>query len=394
MPASPVSVLPVRTPRDREAFLRVPWRTQGGDPCWVPPLLARQRTALDPRTGPFFAGGSAQLFLAVRDGTPVGRISAHLNRRYEELHDRATGFFGFFECDRDPEAVSALFRAAEGWLRGHGKRRVVGPMSFSIYDDIGLLVDGFDSMPAFLLTHNPRWYADLVEAEGFRKAVDWHALRVTNRDVDPDAMGAEAAAIMRRSALTLRMPTPAEVIRRSDEILGLFNDAWRGNWGHIPFTPLEFGAVLRDLGPLLRADLIRIVTDGARIVAFTITIPDLNPLVRRFDGRLTWWNMVRFYVAARHAPLSRVKTVLLGVAREYRNRRLHDAMILDTYAHLIRAHPGLTQCDCSLICEQLRPFIRSLARYGASVYRTYRIYEKEIPATGADRAHGNSAGPL
>ncbi|MBM4154488.1 MAG: hypothetical protein FJ221_05605 [Lentisphaerae bacterium] len=378
MAAATLTVRPVRTAPDREAFLRVPWRIQRDDPCWVPPLLARQAAFLDPATGPFFESGEAELLLAYRGGEAVGRISAHVHRRHDELHGGGTGFFGFFECERDPAAAAALVRAATDWLRARGRVRVVGPMSFAIYDDIGLLVDGFDSLPAFLLTHNPPWYAGLLEAEGFRKAVDWHALRVTNRDVDAGAMGAESAAIMARAGLTLRMPSPAEVARRSDEILGLFNDAWAGNWGHIPFTPGEFAAVLRDLGPLLRADLIRIVTDGDRIVAFTITIPDLNPLVRRFDGRLPWWNALRFYAAARLAPLERVKTVLLGVAREVRNRRLHDAMILDTYAHLVRTQPRLVQCDCSLICEQLAPFIRSLKRYGARVYKTYRIFEKEI----------------
>ncbi|MBU1692900.1 MAG: hypothetical protein KKC51_02940 [Verrucomicrobia bacterium] len=378
MPALPVDIVPVRSAREREEFIRFPWQVQGADPCWVAPLVVRQREFLDPRRGPFFDFGEAQCFLARRAGKPVGRISAQVSRRYEEFHDADTGFFGFFECERDPEVAAALFRAAADWARARGKHRLVGPMSFSIYDDIGLLVDGFDSLPAILLTHNPPLYEELVVEQGFRKAVDWYALRITSFDIDLGAMQAEAADIMGRSGLELRLPTPAEVIRRSGEILRLFNEAWRGNWGHVPFTPGQFDAVLRDLKPLLRADLMRIVLDDARIVAFTITIPDLNPLIRRFAGRLSWWNMLRLYRAAQRQPPERIKTVLLGVDRAYRNRRLHDAMILDTYARTVRAQPDLEQCDCSLICEQLRVFIRSLERYGARPYKTYRIYEKEI----------------
>lgn len=378
MPVPPVEILPVLSAREREEFIRFAWQVQGADPCWVPPLVSWQREFLDPRRGPFFEFGEAQCFLARRGGRWAGRISAHVNRRHDDIHGPGTGFFGFFECEDDPEAAAALFRAAAEWVRARGARRLVGPMSFSIYDDIGLLVDGFDSVPALLLTHNPPWYEKLVMNQDFRKSVDWYALRVTNRDIDPCAMRAEALDLMQRGGLTMRMPSPAEVLRRSGEILDLFSEAWEGNWGHVPFTPRQFKVILGELRPLLRADLIRLVLDGARIVAFTITIPDLNPLIRRFDGRLSLWNMLRLYRAAQWAPLKRVKTVLLGVKPAFRNRRLHDAMILDTYAHLVRTQPGLEQCDCSLICEQLRVFIRALERYGARPYKTYRIFEKEI----------------
>lgn len=373
-----IEVVPVETARDRERFLQLPWRLQGGDPCWVAPTRSRQRAFLDPRRGPFYEFGEAALFLAVREGRDIGRISAHVSRRYEHFHDGATGFFGFFECENDPAAAGRLLAAAADWVRARGKTRLVGPLSFTIYDEIGLLVDGFDSLPALLLTHNPPCYAPLITAHGFRKSVDWHALRISSRDIDPAAMEAQAAEIIHQAGLQMRKPVPAEVLRRAPEIMDLFNEAWAGNWGHIPFTSTQFNTILRELRPLLRSDLIRIVCDGDRIVGFTITIPDLNPLMRELNGRLNLWHMIRLYRAAQHQPLKRVKTVLLGIRRAYRNRRLHDAMILDTYAHLIRTQPLLEQGDCSLICEQLRVFIRSLERYGARPYKTYRIFEKTL----------------
>ena len=375
---SAIEVVPVRTARDRARFIRLPGRIQGGDPCWVAPTLSRQRVFLDPRRGPFFEFGEAGLFLAVREGRDVGRISAHVSRRYEQFHDPDTGFFGFFECENDPVVAGRLLAAAAAWVRARGKSRLVGPMSFTIYDDIGLLVDGFDSLPAMLLTHNPPYYEGLVTAQGFRKAVDWFALRINSRDIDPAALAAQAAEIVKTAGLRMRMPTPAEILRRSPEIMDLFNEAWSGNWGHIPFTQRQFDTILRELRPLLRADLIRIVLDGERIVGFTITIPDLNATMRELNGRLALWHMIRLYREAQRKPLKRIKTVLLGVRRAYRNRRLHDAMILDTYAHLIRTQPLLEQGDCSLICEQLRVFIRDLERYGAHPYKTYRIYEKYL----------------
>ncbi len=373
-----IEVIPVRTPRERERFIRLPWHIQGGDPCWVAPTVSSQRAFLDPKRGPFFEFGEAELFLATRSGRDIGRISTHVSRRYEQFLDVHTGFFGFFECISDPAAAGRLLAAAADWVRARGKTRIVGPMSFTIYDDIGLLVDGFDSLPAMLLTHNPPGYESLITGQGFRKAVDWYALRINSRDIDPAAMQAQASEIVQKASLQMRQPTPAEILRRSPEIMDLFNEAWAGNWGHIPFTQKQFDTILKELRPLLRSDLIRIVLDGERIVGFTITIPDLNATMQQLDGRLSIWHMIRVYREAQYKPLKRVKTVLLGVRRAYRNRRLHDAMILDTYAHLIRTQPALEQGDCSLICEQLRVFIRSLERYGAHPYKTYRIYEKEL----------------
>jgi hypothetical protein len=146
----------------------------------------------------------------------------------------------------------------------------------------------------------------------------------------------------------------------------------------VPFTREQFRGILKELKPVLRPDLIRIVLDGNRIVAFIITIVDLNPSIQALDGRLSLWNQLRLYHEARFKPVRKVKTVLLAVDRNYQRRRLHDAMILDTYVHLIRTQPQLEVGDCSLICETLGIFIRSLERYGAERYKTYRIYEKGI----------------
>lgn len=369
---------PVQTRADMETFIRLPRTLQGRDPCWVAPFLDQQRHFLSSRTGPFFEHGEAQFFLACRAGQPVGRLSAHVNRAYDERHDARTGFFGFFECADDPAAARALFDAGAAWLRSRGKSRVQGPMSFGIYDEIGLLVDGFDTLPPMLLTHNPSYSPALWEDWGFRKAIDWFALRITNRQVDPDAMRAESQAILKDNRLRMTTPTPGDVMRRNGEIFDLFNAAWKSNWGHVPFTRNQFNSILHELRPALRSDMIRIVENSVRIVAFIITIADLNPQFQRLDGRCTWLDRLGLLVQARWRPVRKVKTVLLGVDQRYQRRRLHDAMILDTYAQLVREQPLLEVGDCSLIPETLDFYIHGLERYGAKRYKTYRIYEREL----------------
>lgn len=376
--SSAIVIRPVQGRADLETFIRLPWSLQGRDPCWVPPFLAQQRHFLSPRTGPFFEHGEAELFLACRDGRPVGRLSAHVNHAYEQHHDARTGFFGFFECADDPAAATALFEAGAAVLRARGKTRVQGPMSFGIYDEIGLLVEGFDTLPPILLTHNPPYYPALWSGWGFRKELDWLALRITNRQVDPAAMQTESQAILSANRLRMTTPTPGDVMRRNGEIFDLFNSAWKSNWGHVPFTQKQFHAILHELRPALRSDMIRIVENSVRIVAFIITIADLNPQFQRLDGRCTWLDRLGLLIQARWRPVRKVKTVLLGVDRRYQRRRLHDAMILDTYAQLIREQPRLEIGDCSLIPETLDFYIHGLERYGATRYKTYRIYEREL----------------
>ena len=140
-----------------------------------------QREFLDPEKGPFFEFGQACYFLARRGETVVGRISAHINGLYEQYHDTETGFFGFFESENNRETAHALFDAASAWVRQHGKIKIHGPLSFSIYDEVGLLVDGFDSPPSMMHTHNPPYYEDLVTSYGFVKTYDWYAYRISRK---------------------------------------------------------------------------------------------------------------------------------------------------------------------------------------------------------------------
>ena len=315
--------------------------------------------------------------MAFHSGRLAGRISAHVNRRYEERHDKETGFFGFFECTDDRRVAGALFDAAAAWLVERGKKRIQGPISFTIYDEVGLLVEGFDSLPAFLQTHNPPYYQDLLGSWGFRKAIDWYALRVTNADVDFAGMQRRLDEIMKGQGLVLTSFRPRELIRRAEEVLEIFNESWDDNWGHIPLTKLQFKDIFKQLRPLLRPELIDLIMDGDRIAAFIITIPDLNPSIRKLNGRLSIWNQLQLLYEARFKPVRKVRTLLLGVRKSYQRRRLHHALILSTYMRLAR-QPTLEVCDCSLIPEQLTFYLRTLAKYGAERYKTFRIYEREI----------------
>ena len=373
-----IMVSPVKDAAGLEDFLRFPWRLYQHDPYWVPPLLPEQRRFLDQRTGPFFEIGEAQFFLAFRDGEPVGRISAHRNRLHDEHHGPGTGFWGFFEAIQEPQVAQALFEAAAAWLRERGCHRLVGPLNFSIYDEMGLLVEGFDSIPAMFQTHNPPYYLDLVTSWGFRKAMDWVALKNPNlQDADVPAMERRLEEILSTQKVTLATYNPRELARRAEEIFHLFNEAWSVNWGHVPLTRRQFDHLLHEVKPLLRRDLVQMVLDGERLVGFGIVLPDLNPLVQQLDGRLSPWNKLRLLYHARFGPVHKLRAMVLGIAQPYQLKRLHHAIFLKTWIYVAKK----TSCDFidfSLIPENLRHWIKVVQSFGGQIYKTFRLFEREI----------------
>lgn len=360
-----------------EEFLRLPWQIYGDDPYWVPPLLPEQRRFLDPKRGPFFEIGEAKYFLAYLGGRPAGRLSAHINRAYDRHHEAHTGFFGFFECLPEPAVAQALIGAAAEWLSRRGKTRVVGPLNFSVYDEMGLLVEGFDSLPAIFQTHNPPYYVDLLTGLGFAKVMDWLALRITERQVDQAALERLMHKIMDGQPLVLRTLQRGELQRRAAEVYELFNEAWEPNWGHVPLSRGQFDNLFHELRPLIRPELCNLVLDGDRLVAFSITVPDINPVVKELNGRLSLWGKLRLLYAARYGTLRKARSLVLGVHQPYQARRLHYAMVINTYLYILR-HTPCEVCDLSLVPENLTSYLKALKSLGARPYKTFRVYGKDI----------------
>src|SRR5438270_2412045 len=193
----PVEVRPVASKRELKAFMRLPWRLYRNEPHWVPPLLMDLRKRLDRRRNPFFEHAEAEYFLAWRDGHPVGRITAHVDRPFNEYQQHEWGMFGFFECEEDPEAASALLAVAEDWLRARGRDRMVGPMDFTTNDECGVLIDGYELLPTILTNWHHPYYPRLIEGAGFTKAMDLYMwdLNVTGRDEVHPAIWRAAAEV-------------------------------------------------------------------------------------------------------------------------------------------------------------------------------------------------------
>ncbi len=273
--------------------------------------------------------------------------------------------------------AGALFAAAGDWLRQRGKTRLVRPLNFSVYDEMGLLVEGFDSLPAMLQTHNPPYYAELLTGLGFAKVMDWLALRLFAHRVDQAALERLLHKIMESQPLVLRTLQRGELRRRAAEVYELFNEAWEPNWGHVPLSRRQFDDLFRELRPLIRPKLCNLVLDGDRLVAFSITVPDLNPLVQKLNGRLSLLGKLRLLYAARFGPLRKARGLVLGVHQPYQARRLHYAMVINTCLYILR-HTPCEVCDLSLVPENLITYLKALKNLGAEQYKTFRVYGRDL----------------
>jgi len=361
-----------------DEFIRVPWNVYRNDPHWVPPLMVERREAFGAKN-PFFEHAEWRAWIAVRDGSPVGRISAQIDRLFLETQHESTGFFGLIEAPDDPEIFAALFAAAEQWLRSRGMTRVVGPFNLGINQEIGILVEGFDTPPFIMMGHAPRYYAAALEKLGYRAEQDVLAyLMPTAGFQTPPVM----QALLRRQAQ--RISARVFQRKRSAEELeimrGIFNDAWRGNWGFVPFTHAEFQAVGKELLMLVPDEFIRISEVDGEPAAFIVMLPNVNEAIRDLDGRLLpfGWLKLLWRLKVRSPRTARV--VLMGVLNKYQNTRLGPALAFLTIGGLEApaAARGIDTVELSWVLESNQGMRNIAEQIGARVSKRYRMFGKDL----------------
>jgi len=365
----------VRSRRDLRQFIRLQWQIYTSNAAWVPPLLVERQSFLDRRRNPFFRHSAAELFLAERDGEVVGRIAAIENRRHLETYGDATGFFGLFESIDDPAVAAALVDAAARWVAARGLVRLRGPMSFTINDECGLLLDAFDLSPVFLMSYNPPYYAALLEALGFRKAQDLFAFRMAV----PVSVPARLQAASRRVAASGVVVRKADFAQVDDELAKvhrLHSAAWAENWGAVPLTQEEIGALAKELLWFADHDLVFLAEYAGEPIGVAVTVPDLNQALRPARGRLLPFGWLR--ILRQRRKIDAVRVLILGVRSDWRRRGVDAALYAHTMAEARRKR--YRWGEMSWILESNRPMIEVLESFGAERYKTYRIYDLELDA--------------
>jgi hypothetical protein len=375
---SHVEIRQVTDSRDLKAFIEVPWAIYRDDPNWVPPLKFERKGAFSEKN-PFFEHARWQAWLAYRDGVPVGRISAQIDSLYLELHDAHTGFFGMIEAPEDPEVFAALFDAAGRWLKEQGMQTALGPFNLGINQEIGCLVEGFNSPPYVMMGHARPYYDTLIEGQGYEKAQDVLSYELTKEmfalpDVVQRMVKRQAARMKLRQVDRKNKAAELETLR------SIFNDAWSANWGFVPFTEKEFNAVGKELFMIMPPDFSWIVEVDGEPAAFMVLIPNLNEVIADLDGRLLpfGWAKLLWRLKVRSPKTARV--ALMGVRQKYQNTRLGPALAFRSIQALYEPtmKRNMEKMEMSWILEQNKGIRNIIEKVGGVVSKRYRLYRKSL----------------
>ncbi|HEX6559325.1 MAG TPA: GNAT family N-acetyltransferase [Longimicrobiales bacterium] len=358
--------------------MKLPWRIYQDDPQWVPPLLGELEKVLDRTKHPFHRHADVAYFLARKNGEVVGRITASINHLYNDFHDTRIGNFGFFECIDDVEVAHALLDTAEEWVAQRGMTVVQGPMNFSTNEEFaspGVLVDGFDTPPVVMMSHNPRYYARLLEACGYAKEKDLLSYWVDGDEI-PERLVQGIARISKAQNVQLRTLDMKDLDNEIVRIKEIYNSAWERNWGFVPMTDAEFDYMAEAVKPIIEPRLVILAEIDDEPVGFALQLRDLNKAFKHMNGRLLPFGWAKFLWYKRHIPTTRVLT--LGVKPEHRKKGIDAMLILQL--HIEAGKLGCPRGECSWILEDNFPMRHGIERIGGYVYKTYRVYQKPVPA--------------
>jgi hypothetical protein len=374
-----VEVIPVQTKAELERFIRVPMRLMADDPKYIAPLMFERREALSPKTNPFFQHADYQFFLARRDGRDVGRISAQIDHLAKFDPQVPTGLFGMIAAEDDAEVFAALFDAAETWLRARGRKKVLGPFNLSISEEVGLLIDGFDSPPMLMMPHDPPWTARRVEELGYVKAKDVYAYINEEGFRFSDHVERRLARGL-PEGVTVRHAEMKHLDREVKILADIVNDAWSDNWGGLSLTEAETKHLGESLGLILIPEWIWFYEIDGEPAAFIIMLPDLNDAIRDLNGKLLPFGAIKMLWRLKTQPKRRGRVPLLGLKKKFtRDRRgMLAPFVLVDQIRREGVNRGIEEAEYSWILEDNMAMRHILDGLNARIYKTYRVYGKDL----------------
>ncbi len=385
MSSSGIEIVECTTPQLRDEFIFFQWKPYQGNPYWVPPLISERREFYDKTRHPFHQHADVAMFIAKRDGQPVGTIYATDNARHNEFHHENIGMFGGFECVNDQAVADALFDRAAQWLKARGRDAIRGPFNFSTNEESGLLINAFDDVPRLMMTYNPPYYQQLIECAGFAKAMDLYAYRrdvsqIRSMDAFPEKLQRVTEKVMQHRQITIRKIEMKHFDEEVDRVKAIYNAAWARNWGFVPMTEAEFEHLAKGLKMVLDPDLIFIVEAKGEPVGFGLTIPDVNEPLRRAyprPGVPEWWTLIKFFYNMKFGKVMKyIRVLVLGVLAEYRVTGIDGMLYVKTAEEAMKK--GYYLGEFSWILENNYPMRTALEKLGSEIYKTYRIYEKAL----------------
>ncbi len=365
-----------------QRFLDAPQCIFKADRSWVAPLAFERLNHLDRRSNPYFAHAETAFWVALQGSNTVGRISAQLDSLVPQDAMGTVGHFGFLDAIDDAETFAALLSTAEEWLAGRRAVRVMGPFSLSINDECGLLIDGFETPPSLMMGHARPYYAAHLEALGYTKAKDLIAYDYELAQDFPPAMQSFFTKISAEDKLRFRPLRKNDYAREIARVVDIFNDAWSGNWGFIPFSEADMRYLGSNLKPLLRPGDVAFGEIDGEAAAMAVCLPNVNEAIADLDGRLLPLGWLKLLWRLKVRTPASARLPLMGVKRAYQRTAVGTALMLGVVQAVRDDHRrrGTRSAELSWILEDNRPTRRLIESIGGRPYKTYRIYEKDLLA--------------
>lgn len=379
----PVEIARVRGMADLRAFVALPYRLHAGTP-WVPPLRIERYMFLIRKLNPYFTHGEAEYFLARRGGRVVGRITAQVDRAFNDFHHANCGMFGFLELEDDQQVMDALLDTATSWLSARGCERMIGPMDFQMNDESGVLIEGFELEPMIRQPWHPPYYQRLCEGAGLAKAMDlysWH-LEISLRGTRMlPILPRTAERARERYGVTIRKMSRRGLRRELDEFAKVYNAAWSGNWGFVPYCKADLDEFARTLQLVYMREWFMVAEIDGATVGMAIAIPDINQVLKKMRGRIFpfgWWHFLN-----KRRIIDRVRVGFLGVVPEHQHTGAGAALYMELYdvGERTPQHWG----EAGWILENNRPMNRGLEAMGGRIIKRYRVYERPLDGPAVSR---------
>ncbi len=364
----------VQSSEDLNQFIRLPWNIYTDDPNWVPPLIFERKKFLNPQINPFFEHAEMELFMVIDNSKPVGRIALILDKNYNEFHSEKTGFFGMFECVNDKEPAALLFEKAKEWCQENQLDRLLGPMNLSTNHECGLMLEGFEDPPMVGIPYNPPYYSEILERNGFTKAKDLLSYKLDYPNKIPDYMERANKLIQKRNRFTLKNLQMEDYANEVKKIWDLYNSAWSYNWGFVPMNFKEFEYFAQEIEHFVLPEMCFIAYKDDEPVGFSLTLPDINQILKTMNGRLFPSGFFKFILNRKKVDTYRVLT--LGVKKKYQRTGIDVVFYYETYKQCIEKHVRII--EMSWVLEDNLAMVGPLERMGAILYKRHRIYEHPI----------------
>ena len=371
-----IEIQPIHRRRQLGKFIQVAWTVNAGDPNWVPPLIQDRQKLLDASQNPFFKNNPAMLFIATKTGKPAGRIAAMVNRNHNQLYRDKTGFFGFFDAVNDREVFAGLLGVAEEWLRARGCDSIIGPVCPDTNNELGVLIDGFDTPPFFMMAHNPPYYNEMFENVGYKKVRDFYSYFIRCESfIAGGKLSRVRSTILKRYPIKMRAGNINRLESELEIIAEIYNDAFSRHWGFVPMTPQEIRFFADDIRLIMDPELVLFAEYAGETAGFLLALPNINEtLIKIHNGRVFPFGWLTFLL--NRSKIKGVRVLAIGIKQKFQSFGLGSLFYEEISRRICER--GYTHAEMSWVVEDNLMMNRAARLLGGRVYKTYRLYQKRL----------------